>query len=630
MNKSKSKIGELLLSQGLIDEDQLEHALAEHARTGMLLGRILVRLNMVSEEDMNSILGTHTQLREKKKIGDILLERGYIDQEQLETALEEQKRTGSRLGHTIMNLGYIDEERLIEVLSDQLEILRVKLEEFKIDESVIELIPEEMCRQYKMMPLYQKDNAITVAISDPSNLRNLDYVRFKLHKPIEAVLSSEKEIMAAIDKYYGSGRNLSEMLDDIIGDEYDELEVVEEEQEPEIQLTSEEGLKVAQTVKNIIETAVIKKASDIHFEPQENALKVRYRIDGVLAVATEITPRLMPQMLSRIKLLSKMDIAERRKPQDGRFTLKVKGKEVDLRVSSFPVILRKKGVQEKIVIRILDPNSGQIALAQMGLQESVYKSFLHSINLPNGIILVTGPTGSGKSTTLYSSIREIRNDSVNITTMEDPVELNLTGINQGQINNQAGFSFAAGIRAILRQDPDVIMIGEMRDKETAMMAIESALTGHLVFSTLHTNDSPGAFPRLLEMGLEPFLIATAVKGVLAQRLVRRICSSCKEETEISKELRESLAISKDAVFYQGKGCPKCDNSGYKGRLGIYEYLVPNDPIRQLIVKRASGAEIKNAALKAGMITLRMDGMEKALAGITTLEQVLASSESDDD
>ena len=399
MNKSKSKIGELLLSQGLIDEDQLEHALAEHARTGMLLGRILVRLNMVSEEDLKYILGTHTQLWHKKKIGVIILERVYIVKEQLETALEEQKRTGSRLGHTIMNLGYIDEERLIEVLSDQLEILRVKLEEFKIDESVIELIPEEMCRQYKMMPLYQKDNAITVAISDPSNLRNLDYVRFKLHKPIEAVLSSEKEIMAAIDKYYGSGRNLSEMLDDIIGDEYDELEVVEEEQEPEIQLTSEEGLKVAQTVKNIIETAVIKKASDIHFEPQENALKVRYRIDGVLAVATEITPRLMPQMLSRIKLLSKMDIAERRKPQDGRFTLKVKGKEVDLRVSSFPVILRKKGVQENIVIRILVPNSGQIALAQLGLQESVYKSFLHSINLPNGIILVTGPTGSGKSTT---------------------------------------------------------------------------------------------------------------------------------------------------------------------------------------------------------------------------------------
>ena len=383
-------------------------------------------------------------------------------------------------------------------------------------------------------------------------------------------------------------------------------------------------------VTTLIHEAIARHASDIHLEPQETFLKLRYRIDGDLQVMSPIPARLMPQILSRIKLLSKMDIAEKRKPLDGRFTVRYKGSEVDLRVSSFPISLRKRGVCEKIVMRILDPNSGQFPLREMGFDARVLKQFIDAINAPNGIVLVTGPTGSGKSTTLYASIREILDSTINISTMEDPVELNIDGVNQGQINNAAGFTFAAGIRALLRQDPDVIMIGEMRDQETSTMAIEAALTGHLVFSTLHTNDAAGAFPRLLEMGLEPFLVSTAIKGVLAQRLVRRICKNCKEPVEISQELRDELHLAPDMQFYHGKGCPKCDGSGFKGRCGIYEFLVPNEAVRNLVIKRASGDEIKREAIKScEMITLRMDGINKALQGLTTLEQAVGASTADE-
>jgi len=414
--------------------------------------------------------------------------------------------------------------------------------------------------------------------------------------------------------------------------ESEDLQTVnkEEESSSEDQLSDEEGQQVVKLVSSIIQDAIARKASDIHLEPQETFLKLRIRIDGDLSVMPPIPARLMPQILSRVKLLSRMDIAEKRKPLDGRFTVRFRGKEVDLRVSSFPISLRKRGVMEKIVMRILDPNSGQIELPQMGFKESVFKELDYTINLPNGILLVTGPTGSGKSTTLYAAIRRILNSTINITTMEDPVEMNIEGVNQGQINNAAGFTFASGIRAILRQDPDVIMIGEMRDKETASMAIESALTGHLVFSTLHTNDAAGAFPRLLEMGLEPFLVATAIKGVLAQRLVRRICPNCKDEDPtIDPEVRKDLHIPPHIKFYRGKGCNRCENSGYKGRTGIYEFLVPSEEVRNLVLRRASGDEIKRVCMTQGMNTLRMDGMEKALTGVTTLEQVLSASEKDE-
>lgn len=636
MSQGKSKIGELLLRQGVIDEDQLKHAQSEHERTGIALSKILVRLGMVSEEVLTNVLGVQMRNSTRMRIGELLLKHGYITEAQLNRALEEQKKTGQRLGRILVTLGFMPEERLVEILSAQFEVPYVKLSNFNIDPDVHNYISEDVCRIYKIVPLFVTDKTLTIAMTDPTNMRVIDIVKFKSQMDVDIVMASEKDVMAAIDRTYMSsvqGDSLEALLNKAKEEGGEELETVdrEAEQVQESDLTDEEGQQVVKIVTSLIQEAIARKASDIHLEPQETYLKLRYRIDGDLQVQAPIPARLMSQIISRIKLLSKMDIAEKRKPLDGRFTVRYRGSEVDLRVSSFPVSLRKRGVCEKIVMRILDPNSGQFPLKDMGFAPVMFKQFQDAINSPNGIVLVTGPTGSGKSTTLYASIREILDPTINISTMEDPVELNIEGVNQGQINPAAGFTFAAGIRALLRQDPDVIMIGEMRDKETSSMAIEAALTGHLVFSTLHTNDSAGSYPRLLEMGLEPFLVATVIKGILAQRLVRRICKHCKEPVDISPELREELHLTPDMQFYHGRGCEHCDGTGYKGRCGIYEFLVPNEAVRNAVVKRASGEVIKQIAMKeCGMITLRMDGMQKALDGLTTIEQVLAASSKDED
>ncbi|MBR3669357.1 MAG: Flp pilus assembly complex ATPase component TadA [Fibrobacter sp.] len=644
MNSSaKLNLGQLLLRQGILDEDQLAHAMAEHKRTGLMLSKILLRLGMVSEDTLTSILGVQMQSTTKMRIGEMLLKQGYINEDQLNKALEMQKASGKRLGRTLVDLGFMPEERLIEILSMQFEVPYVKLENFIIDADAYTFLPEDLCKTYKIVPLFvlktEDDRrmprvSLTIAMTDPTNMRVINIVKFKVKMEVDIVMASEKDVLKAIERVYSGHGPAEESLAELISEsrEDGELETVDRDannnNEPE--LSDEEGRAVVKIVTTLIHEAIARHASDIHLEPQETFLKLRYRIDGDLQVMSPIPARLMPQILSRIKLLSKMDIAEKRKPLDGRFTVRYKGAEVDLRVSSFPISLRKRGVCEKIVMRILDPNSGQFPLKDMGFDARVLKQFLEAINAPNGIVLVTGPTGSGKSTTLYASIREILDSTINISTMEDPVELNIDGVNQGQINNAAGFTFAAGIRALLRQDPDVIMIGEMRDQETSSMAIEAALTGHLVFSTLHTNDAAGAFPRLLEMGLEPFLVSTAIKGVLAQRLVRRICKYCKEPVEISDSLREELHLTPDMQFYHGRGCEKCDGSGYKGRCGIYEFLVPNETVRNLIIKRSSGDVIKRAAMKeCGMITLRMDGIQKALDGATTLEQAVGASAADD-
>ena len=640
----KMNLGQLLIRQGVLDEDQLAHATSEHKRTGIPLAKILIRLGMVSEDTLTSILGVQMQSTTKMRIGEMLLAQKYITQEQLDQALEEQKKTGKRLGRTLVDLKFMPEERLVEILSKQFEVPYVKLENFAIDPEAYTYLPEDLCRTYKVVPLFVSKGeddrrvqreALTIAMTDPTNMRVINIVKFKVKMEVDIVMASDADVVKTIDRVFAGRSTSEESLAELIGETKDgeELETVERGQggndEPE--LTDEEGRQVVRIVTTLIHEAIARHASDIHLEPQETFLKLRYRIDGDLQVMSPIPARLMPQILSRIKLLSKMDIAEKRKPLDGRFTVRYKGSEVDLRVSSFPISLRKRGVCEKIVMRILDPNSGQFPLKDMGFDPRVLKQFIDAINAPNGIVLVTGPTGSGKSTTLYASIREILDSTINISTMEDPVELNIDGVNQGQINNAAGFTFAAGIRALLRQDPDVIMIGEMRDQETSSMAIEAALTGHLVFSTLHTNDAAGAFPRLLEMGLEPFLVSTAIKGVLAQRLVRRICKYCKEPVEISPSLREELHLSPDMQFYHGKGCEKCDGSGYKGRCGIYEFLVPNETVRNLIIKRSSGDVIKRAAMQeCDMITLRMDGIQKALDGHTTLEQAVGASAADDD
>ena len=643
ISNTKMNLGQLLIRQGVLDEDQLAHATSEHKRTGIPLAKILIRLGMVSEDTLTSILGVQMQSTTKMRIGEMLLAQKYITQEQLDQALEEQKKTGKRLGRTWVDLKFMPEERLVEILSKQFEVPYVRLENFAIDPEAYTYLPEDLCRTYKVVPLFVSKGeddrrvqreALTIAMTDPTNMRVINIVKFKVKMEVDIVMASDADVVKTIDRVFAGRSTSEESLAELIGETKDgeELETVERGQgnsdEPE--LTDEEGRQVVRIVTTLIHEAIARHASDIHLEPQETFLKLRYRIDGDLQVMSPIPARLMPQILSRIKLLSKMDIAEKRKPLDGRFTVRYKGSEVDLRVSSFPISLRKRGVCEKIVMRILDPNSGQFPLKDMGFDPRVLKQFIDAINAPNGIVLVTGPTGSGKSTTLYASIREILDSTINISTMEDPVELNIDGVNQGQINNAAGFTFAAGIRALLRQDPDVIMIGEMRDQETSSMAIEAALTGHLVFSTLHTNDAAGAFPRLLEMGLEPFLVSTAIKGVLAQRLVRRICKYCKEPVEISPSLREELHLSPDMQFYHGKGCEKCDGSGYKGRCGIYEFLVPNETVRNLIIKRSSGDVIKRAAMQeCDMITLRMDGIQKALDGHTTLEQAVGASAADD-
>jgi type IV pilus assembly protein PilB len=609
--------------------------LGEQKRTGLHLSKILTRLGFISEDKLALILGEQLQATEHKRIGELLVEKNYITVEQRDRALDEQKKTGLRLGKMLMQLGFMTEERLIEILSAQLEIPTVNLSEASVPQEILQLLPEEFCRSYKVIPLAVKGKVLTLVMHDPSNQRTLDHIRFKVQMEISPVMSHEKDIMEAINRLYVGSASGEAMRELARLSEDEDLQTVdkaaEEAASNEDQLSDEEGQQVVKLVNSIVQDAIGRKASDIHLEPQETFLKLRIRIDGDLTVMPPIPARLMPQILSRVKLLARMDIAEKRRPLDGRFTVRFRGKEVDLRVSSFPVALRKRGVMEKIVMRILDPNSGQVDLDQMGLRAPVFKELDYTIHLPNGILLVTGPTGSGKSTTLYSCIRRILDPTINITTMEDPVEMNIEGVNQGQINSAAGFTFAAGIRAILRQDPDVILIGEMRDKETAGMAIESALTGHLVFSTLHTNDAAGAFPRLLEMGLEPFLVATAIKGVLAQRLVRKICSGCKEEdTTIDPALRKELGVPDDVKFYRGKGCAKCESTGYRGRLGIFEFLVPSEEVRNLILKRSSGDEIKRVCLAQGMSTLRMDGMEKAKSGITTLEQILGASERDED
>lgn len=643
MKNPYSNIGQLLVRQGILDADQLEHVLSEHKRTNIPVIRILLKLQMVTEAQISSIIGSRNQNNSRRRIGEMLLDQNYITAEQLQQALDIQKETGKRLGHILVEKGFMTEDTLSEILSRQYEVPFVKLENFVVDADAYTYLPEDMCKSYKVAPLFvtreedirgMQHSALTIAMSDPTNMRVIQNVKFKVKMDVDVVMASEVDVQKTIERLFAGHGPAEESLADLIGEakEGEELETVENgkagSDEPE--LSDEEGRQVVKIVTTLIHEAISRHASDIHLEPQETFLKLRYRIDGDLQVMAPIPARLMPQILSRIKLLSKMDIAEKRKPLDGRFTVRYKGAEVDLRVSSFPISLRKRGVCEKIVMRILDPNSGQFPLKDMGFDPRVLKQFIDAINAPNGIVLVTGPTGSGKSTTLYASIREILDSTINISTMEDPVELNIDGVNQGQINVAAGFTFAAGIRALLRQDPDVIMIGEMRDQETSTMAIEAALTGHLVFSTLHTNDAAGAFPRLLEMGLEPFLVSTAIKGVLAQRLVRRICKNCKEPVEVSDSLREELHLSPDMQFYHGKGCEKCDGSGYKGRCGIYEFLVPNESVRNLVIRRASGDEIKRCAMKeCDMITLRMDGINKALQGQTTLEQAVGASTADD-
>jgi len=481
----------------------------------------------------------------------------------------------------------------------------VDLDSYLIDEKLIELVPESLARRYQLIPLFKIGNTLTLAMSDPHNIFALDEVRLKTGCEIEPVVSTDIQLKTAINRYYGVRDSIKEVIKGFSEDGSKPSGV---DEAPAIKLLN---LIMAQAIRD--------GASDIHLEPDENSLRTRYRIDGLLHEVSSIPKELLPAVISRVKVMGNMNIAETRAPQDGRFHIKMEGKDIELRISTFPTIYG-----ENLVLRILDQSAALMGLEDLGFFPETLRAYKTLIKRPHGIMLITGPTGSGKTTTLYASLNTINSPEKNIITIEDPVEYRLNLIRQTQINPKAGVTFAAAIRSILRQDPDVIMVGEIRDLETAETAIRAASTGHLVFSTLHTNDAPGALTRLMDMGVQPYLTSSSVVGALAQRLVRIICPRCKESYQPEEQVVKDLAITRtqDLVFYRGKGCKNCRQTGYKGRIALFELLMVNDPIRDLILQRASSRMIRDAARETqGMKTLWEDGVDKILKGITTIDEV---------
>ena len=633
MQRRRKKLGEILISQGMITNENLVQALQVHKRTGVSLGSVLVKLGCISEDELTSVLGAQIQIDQKKRIGEVLIDQGLITSDQLNAGLEEQKRSKIQLGQCLVKLGFISEDKLVDVLSAQLDIQHVVLDNFNFNRALVQLVPEEMARRYKVIPLFEKDGILTVAMADPTNLRTIDHIKFKTGKEIEPVIATEKSITSAIERNFASGmEQMNELLGAVQVEELDIVKREEDEEEESDKLTDEEGKQIIKLVNLIITQAVNARASDIHIEPMERMVRLRYRIDGELVEQNPIPLQIRAQITSRLKIMAGMDISEKRKPQDGHIQIRHQGREVDFRVSTFPVMTRSRGVNEKLVLRIIDKDAVQLTLDMLGFLPAMLATFDELIKTSDGIILVTGPTGSGKSSTLYAALTRVNNyysGAMNIVTMEDPVEYSLDGICQAQINPKAGFTFADGMRSILRQDPDIVMIGEMRDKETCEMAIQAALTGHLVFSTLHTNDSPSAFTRLLDMRLEPFLITSTIRGILAQRLVRKLCQKCKESYTPDPEALAAAGLKPGITLFKPKGCSQCNNTGYKGRGGIFELLLPDQTVKKLVIEHASADDIKAYLMKKGNFdTLRRDGLRKVVEGFTTIEQVLGATQDD--
>lgn len=559
-----------------------------------------------------------------EKIGEILIKRGLVTEKQIQEALAEQKRSKNktRLGSILIKRGYITEDQLVDSLSKELGIPAVNLSRYEISRQAVKLIPVEIANKYQIIPIDKVGNTITLAMVDPLNIFAIDDVKFMTGCNVEPVVSAEVSIKNAIEKYYDTGVSIKDVMKDV---EESVVEIVEEEKAEEEDITKLKAqVKEAPVVKlvNLFITDAVKRgASDIHLEPYENDFRVRYRIDGVLYEVMSPPLQLKSAIISRIKIMAELDIAERRLPQDGRIKVRVGGRMIDLRVSTLPTLFG-----EKVVMRILDRSSLSLDLATLGFEKDEFEKFMKGITTPYGIILITGPTGSGKTTTLYAALHKINTTETNIMTAEDPVEYNLPGINQVQTKPEIGLTFASSLRAFLRQDPDIVMVGEIRDYETAEIAIKAALTGHLVLSTLHTNDAPSAVSRLLNMGVEPFLISSSLLMTVAQRLVRKICSHCKERVVLSPEVIERLGLSKEEVnattFFKGRGCDDCSNTGYRGRTAIYEVMSVTDPIRELILQKVPAGEIKEKARALGMRTLRENAIRKLKQGITTAEEVL--------
>jgi type IV pilus assembly protein PilB len=562
------------------------------------------------------------------RLGDLLVSKGLLTSKQLENALQEQKISGNKLGSSLVKLGYISEKNLVSFLSRHYGVPAIDLSEVQIDPEAIKMIPPDVVFKYQVIPIKRVGSTLRVAMSDPSNILAIDDIKFLTSCHVEVFVSTESTIKAAVDKFYDSSSSLAEIMGSMDGAE--NMELLDDTEDVDIQQLQQasEDAPVIKLVNLILNEAIKRRASDIHMEPYEKIFRVRFRVDGVLQEFMKPPMKLKNAIISRVKIMAKLDIAERRLPQDGRIKIKFgKDKEMDFRVSVLPTLFG-----EKVVMRLLDKTSLQLDMTKLGFEEKPLSDFKEAIHKPFGMVLVTGPTGSGKTTTLYSAITELNQISENISTAEDPVEFNLMGINQVQTHEEIGLTFAACLRSFLRQDPDIIMVGEIRDFETAEIAIKAALTGHLVLSTLHTNDAPSTINRLLNMGIEPFLVASSVNVIVAQRLTRRVCEACKVPVQISPQMLRNLGVPEEEISnyncYKGNGCSQCSNTGFKGRVALYEVLPVKEEIRELILQGASASEVKREAMRVGMKTLRQAALTKLKEGVTTVEEVLKSTVED--
>lgn len=571
------------------------------------------------------------------KIGDMLLKAGLISGEQLDKALKEQQNTSGRLGSILVKLGFITEDEIVQFLSKQFNVPAVNLSEYKIDDSILKLIPAHIAQKYGVVPLSRLGRVLTVAMVNPNDVLAMDDIKFSTGFDVRPVVASEAAIWSAIDKYYGSAGMLQDMmkaLDEALeSDEGSDLEVLEEEKEDQGDVASEmaaaiENSPAAKLINQLIAEAVQRRATDIHIEPYEKELRVRMNVDGVLHEVMNPPLRMKASLVARTKIISKLKVEEKRLPQDGRIRMMIQNKPIDIRVSIVPTAFG-----EKVAMRILDRSNVSFDFKDLGFEEGPLKHLIKGITTPFGIVLVTGPTGSGKTTTLYACLEYVNKPDVNVMTAEEPVEYSLMGINQVPVKEEGGTTFAAALKAFLRQDPNIIMVGEIRDRETAEIAIRSSLTGHLVMSTVHTNSAALTVTRLVDMGVEPFMIASSLLCVESQRLVRRICSYCKEEYRPEEKLAAEFigrhADLKNMKFYRGRGCAECRNTGYKGRLGLYEILPITPAIRDLILQRAPTDQIEKKAVEEGMSTLRRDGIIKVGKGLTTLEEVIKETVAED-
>lgn len=564
------------------------------------------------------------------RLGEMLLKAGLIDEQQLDTALKEQETTGVRFGSCLIRLGVLSDEELAQFLSKQFRIPAIDLAHDEIDPSVLALITSEMANRYEIVPVKRQGKVLTLGMTNPTDLYAIEDVKFHTGLEVSPVVVPEGSLKTLLARYYETTRELETITEEGMakaeGEELEFLEAAEEEADISQLEAAGRSAPVMKLVNFLITDAVRKEASDIHIEPYEKVLRVRFRLDGVLQEVMSPPYGLKDSISCRVKIMSKLDIAERRVPQDGRINVRVGNKLIDLRVSIVPTLFG-----EKVVMRILDQSSLMLDMTDLGFEEKALRKFLDSIEQPLGIVLVTGPTGSGKSTTLYSALRRMNTPEVHIITVEEPIEYNLRGINQVQVNEEIGLTFAAALRAFLRQSPNIIMVGEIRDSETAEIAVRAALTGHLVLSTIHTNDAPSTINRLVDMGIEPFLAAASISLIQAQRLVRRICENCKQPTTVIPKLLKEAGIDpqdlEGETVYKGTGCPICNNTGYKGRIAVFEVMAVTPEIRNLILQGASTSAISQVAKEQGMRSLREDALTKLKRGVTTVEEVIRETAS---